>query len=66
MLSSLKEKNDELQSTFDKIDQLELLVNKVKDTYNAVAENLDQMERAVSASTQSSFRLVKFIFVFTY
>lgn len=59
MLTSLKEKNDELQSTFDKIDQLEMLVNKVKDTYNAVAENLDQMERAVSSSTQTSFRLVK-------
>jgi chromosome segregation ATPase len=58
MLNSLKEKQDELESTFNKIDQLEILVNKVKDTYNAVAENLDSVERTVSASTAPQFRLV--------
>ncbi|CAO3622509.1 unnamed protein product [Mucor hiemalis] len=50
-LTSLKNNYKDLQSTFDKIDQLELLVNKVKDTYNAVAENLDGIEKAVNAST---------------
>lgn len=51
MMASLRNNYKDLQSTFDKIDQLEIIVNKVKDTYNAVAENLDGMERAVNAST---------------
>ncbi|CEP15077.1 hypothetical protein [Parasitella parasitica] len=56
LLRSLKSKDEELQATFSKIDQLQLLITKVKDTYNAVAENVDQVEKAVNAST--SFRLV--------
>ncbi|GAA5806489.1 hypothetical protein HPULCUR_012023 [Helicostylum pulchrum] len=56
MLSSLKEKHQELESTFKNIDQLEILVNKVKDTYNAVAENVDYIEKAVSASTRQGKR----------
>ncbi|KAG2205999.1 hypothetical protein INT47_005317 [Mucor saturninus] len=56
MLTCLNQKQGELQATFDKIDQLEALVNKVKDTYNAMGENVDMMEKAVSASTP--FRLV--------
>ncbi|KAL7319335.1 hypothetical protein PS15m_002484 [Mucor circinelloides] len=55
LLQSLKSKDQELQTAFHKIDQLELLINRVKDTYNAVAENLDQVEKAVNASTP--FRL---------
>ncbi|KAG2195537.1 hypothetical protein INT46_007237 [Mucor plumbeus] len=55
LMQSLKSKDDELQAMFNKIDQLELLVTKVKNTYNAVAENLDIVEKAVNASTP--FRL---------
>ncbi|OAD03376.1 hypothetical protein MUCCIDRAFT_110233 [Mucor lusitanicus CBS 277.49] len=61
LLQSLKSKDQELQTAFDKIDQLELLINRVKDTYNAVAENLDQVEKAVNASTP--FRLVMLIYI---
>ncbi|KAI8990238.1 hypothetical protein BDB01DRAFT_780557 [Pilobolus umbonatus] len=54
MYQSLNEKIDQIETTFDRIDQLEILVNIVKNTYNAVAENLDRMERAVNASTPTS------------
>ncbi|KAG0794739.1 hypothetical protein G6F21_002641 [Rhizopus arrhizus] len=60
MLNVLKAKNEEMQNTFNQIDQLENIVNRVKDTYNSVANNLDQMERAISASTSNiSFGLGK-------
>ncbi|KAK4516040.1 uncharacterized protein ATC70_011001 [Mucor velutinosus] len=64
LLQSLKSKDEELQTAFGKIDQLELLINRVKDTYNAVAENLDQVEKTVNASTP--LRLVMFICLHTY
>ncbi|ORE18443.1 hypothetical protein BCV71DRAFT_234937 [Rhizopus microsporus] len=57
MLSILKNKNEEMLTAFKQIDQLEIIVNRVKDTYNAVAKNMDQIERAISAST-STFGLV--------
>ncbi|KAI8889286.1 hypothetical protein K501DRAFT_329357 [Backusella circina FSU 941] len=57
MLQSLREKTEELESAFEKIDQLEIIINKVKDTYNAVAENVNDMERAVSASIPSTLSL---------
>ncbi|KAI9356352.1 hypothetical protein BD770DRAFT_390054 [Pilaira anomala] len=56
MLNSITQQYEALESTFDSIDQLEILVNKVKDTYNAVAENVDQIEKAVSASTRQGKR----------
>lgn len=60
MLSVLKSKNEEMQNTFEQIDQLETIVNRVKETYNSVANNLDQMERAISASmSNTSFGLGK-------
>ncbi|CEI93123.1 hypothetical protein RMCBS344292_07366 [Rhizopus microsporus] len=58
MLSILKNKNEEMLTAFKQIDQLEIIVNRVKDTYNAVAKNMDQIERAISAST-STFGLGK-------
>ncbi|KAI8987609.1 hypothetical protein BDF20DRAFT_832522 [Mycotypha africana] len=51
LLKALIEKQDQLEAVFDQIDRIEGIINKVKETYNAVAENLDSIEKAVSAST---------------
>ncbi|OBZ89773.1 hypothetical protein A0J61_02175 [Choanephora cucurbitarum] len=57
ILKALKEKDQELQATFEKIDRLEIMINQVKETYNKVASNVDKMERTIAASTP--FRLTQ-------
>ncbi|KAI8087643.1 uncharacterized protein B0P05DRAFT_569591 [Gilbertella persicaria] len=55
VLQALKERDQALKATFDKIDQLESIIDRVKETYHQVANNVDKIEKAVSASTP--FRL---------
>ncbi|KAI9323433.1 hypothetical protein BX666DRAFT_1873465 [Dichotomocladium elegans] len=57
LMVQLREKTEALEATFDKIDQIEAIVHTVKETYNKVAASVDDMEKAVMASTSSGFNL---------
>ncbi|KAI9015841.1 hypothetical protein CLU79DRAFT_721405 [Phycomyces nitens] len=50
MIRSLREQDQALQMAFERIDQLESIIQTVKDTYNKVAESVDTIEKAVAAS----------------
>ncbi|KAI8393362.1 uncharacterized protein BYT42DRAFT_3676 [Radiomyces spectabilis] len=55
----LRDKMQQLQETFDEIDQIEAIVNTVKETYNEVAASVEAVEKAVAAShrTKPLFQL---------
>ncbi|ORZ10173.1 hypothetical protein BCR42DRAFT_494666 [Absidia repens] len=51
-LATLRQQTDALQKAFDTIDHLEVLVNQVNKTLTQVANNVDDMEKAVQSSVQ--------------
>ena len=55
MMQTLLENDVQLKSTFAEIDEIERIVHHVKDTYNKVAESVDDMEKAINASISSGF-----------
>ncbi|KAG2221777.1 hypothetical protein INT45_003417 [Circinella minor] len=55
MMQTLLENDARLKSTFAEIDEIELIVHHVKNTYNKVAESVDDMEKAINASISSGF-----------
>ncbi|KAI8147748.1 hypothetical protein BJV82DRAFT_664111 [Fennellomyces sp. T-0311] len=55
MMQTLLDNDARLQSTFAEIDQIEHIVQRVKETYNKVAESVDDMEKSINASVSSGF-----------
>ncbi|KAI9251391.1 hypothetical protein BDA99DRAFT_521733 [Phascolomyces articulosus] len=54
-MQTLLENDARLKTTFAEIDEIERIVNHVKETYNKVAESVDDMEKAINASISSGF-----------
>ena len=54
-MQTLLENDARLKSTFAEIDEIERIVHHVKNTYNKVAESVDDMEKAINASISSGF-----------
>ncbi|KAF7727146.1 hypothetical protein EC973_008007 [Apophysomyces ossiformis] len=60
MLKSLRDKEEELQQTFAKIDKLEAIVGVVNDTYTKVCQSVEEMEKTVyNSRSQKSFIRLK-------
>ena len=65
MMQTLLENDAQLKSTFAEIDEIERIVHHVKDTYNQVAESVDDMEKAINASMSSGFPFLQVIIIIT-
>ncbi|OAD79237.1 hypothetical protein PHYBLDRAFT_58286 [Phycomyces blakesleeanus NRRL 1555(-)] len=71
MIQSLREQDKALQLAFDRIDQLESIIQTVKDTYNKVAESVDTIEKAISFRNivyklKNLNHLISFYYVFQH
>lgn len=69
IIQAILDKEQDLLNTFAEIDRLEQVINTIKTTYNQVAQSVDAMEKAISASVSTTsfpFRLVQYLYVSLY
>ncbi|KAI9285772.1 hypothetical protein BC943DRAFT_32304 [Umbelopsis sp. AD052] len=64
ILDDIKQQSMELENTFQQIDQLEMFVNHVKDTFNQVADCVGSMEKSVLANSGLSVGSIPMSFKF--
>ncbi|KAI8577637.1 hypothetical protein K450DRAFT_200998 [Umbelopsis ramanniana AG] len=64
ILDDIKQQSLELEKTFEQIDQLEMFVNHVKDTFNQVADCVGSMEKSVLANSGLSVGSIPMSFKF--